>query len=223
MRDVIAMLCLGLSIASPAVAAAPGNDAATAGVKAALELGADKALAVLGRQDGYLGDPDVRIPLPGKLQKGRKLLDKLGMKKQTAALELTINRVAEMALPQARQLIIDAIGRASPEDAVAIVNGPQDAATRYFRNTMAAPLATAFQPIVAKVAADLQLSRTYDAVAAKAREAGLTDQDSSLDAYVTHKALDGLFLMMTREEAAIREDPSGQANPLLGEVFGGHR
>ena len=86
---------------------------------------------------------------------------------------------------------------------------------------MSASLTEAFLPIVGKATADIDLAKTYDTVAAKASKFGLVEpEDASLDAYVTRRALDGLFLMMAREEAAIRKDPLGQANALLRTVFG---
>jgi hypothetical protein len=222
MRRFIATLCLLLATALPATGATPSADQAASGLKAALNQGASKAVALLGREDGFLGNPEVRIPLPGKLQKARKTLKKLGLKKQTDALELAMNRAAEAAVPQARQLFVDAIGRMSVADAVSILKGPEDAATQYFRATMTAPLTEAFQPIVGEATARIDLAKSYDALAAKASALGLVDEeDAALDAYVTRKALDGLFLMMAREEAAIRKDPLGQADTLLRSVFGG--
>lgn len=221
MRKLIAMSCLLLAAALPAVAATPGAEQTAAGLKAALNQGAGKAIALLGKEDGFFGNADVRIPLPGKLQKARKTLKKLGLKKQTDALELAMNRAAEAAVPQARQLFVDAIGKMSVTDAISILKGPDDAATQYFRSTMTAPLTEAFLPIVGKATADIDLAKRYDAVAAKASSLGLVDpEDASLDAYVTRKALDGLFLMMAREEVAIRKDPLGQADALLRAVFG---
>lgn len=222
MRKEAALLCLALlTIAAPLQAAAPAKEEAAAGLKAALNQGANRAIALLGRQDGYFANADVHIPLPAKLAKARKTLNKLGLKKQTAALELAINRAAETAVPEAKQLFVDAISHMSVNDALSIVKGPDDAATQYFRSTMTAPLTEAFLPIVSKATADIDLAKSYDAVAAKASAVGLVDkEDASLDGYVTRKALDGLFLMMAREEAAIRKDPLGQADALLRRVFG---
>jgi Protein of unknown function (DUF4197) len=222
MRKLLATCVLVLAAAAvPAVAATPGREEAAAGLKAALNQGAGKAIDLLGRPDGFFGNPDVHIPLPGKLQKARKTLNRLGLKKQTAELDLAINRAAEAAVPEARQLFADAIAGMSLADALAILKGPDDAATQYFRDRMSAPLTEAFLPIVGKATADIELAKTYDAVAAQASKVGLVESgDASLDAYVTRKALDGLFLMMGREEAAIRKDPLGQADALLRKVFG---
>jgi hypothetical protein len=109
----------------------------------------------------------------------------------------------------------------SVADAVALLRGPDDAATQYFRGAMSGKLTERFQPIVTKATENVQLARQYNDVAGRASALGLVDQkDASLDAYVTRKALDGLFLVMAREEAAIRKNPLGQANALLRKVFG---
>lgn len=222
MNRMVALFCMVLAATTwPASAASLDREQAAAGLKAALNQGADKAIDLLGRPDGFYADPDVHIALPGKLHKARKTLNRLGLKKQTAALDLAINRAAEAAVPQARQLFVEAISRMSLADALAILKGPDDAATQYFRSTMSAPLTEAFLPIVSKATADIELAKTYDAVAAQASKVGLVaPEDASLDAYVTRKALDGLFLIMAREEAAIRTDPLGQADALLRTVFG---
>ena len=222
MNKMAALFCLAFAVAAWPVTAAPldGEKAARA-LQAALSQSADKAIDELGRPDGFFANPDVHIPLPGKLHKARKTLNRLGLRKQTAALDLAINRAAEAAVPQARHLFVDAISRMSLADALAILKGPDDAATQYFRSTMSASLTEAFLPIVGKATADIDLAKTYDTVAAKASKFGLVEpEDASLDAYVTRRALDGLFLMMAREEAAIRKDPLGQANALLRTVFG---
>jgi hypothetical protein len=221
MRNLHAMFWLLLAVALTASGATPSPDQSASGLRAALQQGAGKAIDALGRTDGFFANPDVHIPLPGGLEKARKTLGKLGLKKQTAALDLAINRAAEAAVPQARQLFVDAIGRMSVADAVSILKGPDDAATQYFRATMTAPLTEAFLPIVRQATGEIGLAKTYDAVASKASSLGLVHpEDAALDAYVTRKALDGLFLMMAREEVAIRKNPLGQADALLRAVFG---
>jgi hypothetical protein len=222
MRRLITLFCLLVAVAAPpAGAAAIGSTEAAAGLKRALNQGASKAVALLGKPDGFFTNPEVHIPLPGKLEKSRKTLDKLGLKKQTAALDLAINRAAEAAVPQAKQLFVDAISRMSVADALSIIKGKEDSATQFFRSAMTPSLTEAFMPIVGETTSRVDLAKKYNAVATKASALGLVEQqDASLDAYVTRKALDGLFLVMAREEAAIRRDPLGQADALLEKVFG---
>jgi hypothetical protein len=107
------------------------------------------------------------------------------------------------------------------KDAVGILTGGPDSATQYFRATTSTKLTERFLPIVSRETGKLQLAQRYNELAGKASQVGLVDaKDANLDSYVTGKALDGLFLMMAKEEAAIRKDPLGQASGLLKKVFG---
>jgi Protein of unknown function (DUF4197) len=208
---------LPLHAATPAVTKAETAD----GLKVALNQAVTTAVTTLGKPDGFLGNPEVRIPLPGKLEKAAKRLRKLGMSKQTDALELAMNRAAEAAVPEAKALFVDAIKQMSVADAVGLLRGPEDAATQYFRGAMSGKLTERFQPIVSKATQSVQLAKHYNDVAGRASALGLVDEkDANVDAYVTRKTLDGLFLVMAREEAAIRRNPLGQANALLRKVFG---
>lgn len=190
-------------------------------VKALLNQAASSAVSTLGRTDGFMGNPQVRIPLPGRLQKASKALHKLGASKQTDALQLAMNRAAEAAVPEARGLLLDAIQQLSIADAAAIVSGPANAATEYFRRTMEDQLTARLLPIVDKATTEMQLARQYEAMTAKASALGVVDdKDLNLDGYVTRKAMDALFLMMAREEAAIRSNPQGQIEALRQQVFG---
>ena len=114
------------------------------GLKAALTQAASTAVNTLGKPDGFLGNPEVRIPLPGKLEKAARKLRKLGMGKQTDALEMAMNRAAEAAVPEAKAMFVEAIRQMSVADAVSLLRGPDDAATQYFRGAMSEKLAAAF-------------------------------------------------------------------------------
>lgn len=191
------------------------------GLKTALTQAAQVAVANLGKQDGFLGNPEVRIPLPGKLEKAEGVLKMLGANKQTDALVTAMNRAAEAAVPEARQLLVDSVKQMSVQDAMGILTGGEDSATQYFRRTTSEKLAARFTPIISKETRKVQLAQRYNDVAGKASQLGLVDaKDANLDSYVTNKALDGLFLMMAKEEAAIRKDPLGQASGILRKVFG---
>lgn len=217
----IASILLMAFAAAPLRAATAASTETADGLKAALNQAVTTAVTTLGKTDGFMGNPEVRIPLPGKLEKAAKKLRKLGMAKQTDALELAMNRAAEAAVPEAKILFVDAIKQMSVTDAIGLLRGPEDAATQYFRGAMSGKLTERFQPIVSKATANVQLAKQYKDVVGRASSLGLVDEkDASLDAYVTRKAMDGLFLVMAREEAAIRKNPLGQASALLRKVFG---
>jgi hypothetical protein len=221
---IAASLCLALASASALADGALdalSPQQRTQGLKTALSQAAQVAVQNLGRTDGFLGNAEVRIPLPGKLQKAQNLLKTLGAGKQTDALVTAMNRAAEAAVPEAKTLLLDSVKQMSVQDAVGILTGGQDAATQYFRRTTSEKLTQRFLPIVSRETGKVQVAQRYNDVAGKAAQLGLvSEQDANLDRYVTGKALDGLFLMMAKEEAAIRQNPLGQASGILQKVFG---
>ena len=223
MRSAFALLA-GLLLATAAnalsLADISGRDA-SGGLKEALTQGAAKAVDVLGRQDGFLGNPKVRIPLPESVQKVEGLMRGLGMGKQADELLTAMNRAAEAAVPQAKVLLVNSIRQMSVEDAKSILSGGEDSATQYFRRTTSGPLAEKFKPVVQKAIARVKLAEKYDQFAGKAAKFGLVrEQDAHLENYVTQKALDGLYLMIAEEEKAIRKNPAEAVGKLAKKVFG---
>jgi hypothetical protein len=197
------------------------NSDASGGLKEALTQGAAKAVDGLGRADGFLGNPKVRIPLPESLEKVSGLMRTFGMGKQVDELETAMNRAAEAAVPEAKALLVNAVKQMSVQDAKTILAGGDDAATQYFKRVTAAPLADKFKPIVKKAVAKVKLAERYDAFAGKGAKYGLVKEaDANLESYITGKALDGLYTMIGEEERAIRKDPVGAAGGLAKKVFG---
>jgi hypothetical protein len=192
-----------------------------AGLKEALTQGAAKAVDMLGKYDGFLGNPKVKIHLPDRLEKAAELMRNFGQGKHVDELETAMNRAAEAAVPEAKKLLVDSIKKMSIDDAKGILTGGDDAATEYFRRTTSGALGEKFKPIVQKAMAKVKLAEKYDQFAGKAAKLGLVkDEDSHLDHYVTGKALDGLYLMIAEEEKAIRANPVGAVGSLAKKVFG---
>ena len=201
--------------------AAVGEADAALGVRTALERGALAAVGLLGKTDGFLGNPKVRIPLPGFLNNVAKLLKATGQKKKVEELEVAMNRAAEAAVPEARELLIGAVKALSVEDALKIVRGSQTAVTDFFAGKTRVPLGEKFLPIVTRATEKVSLAERYNAVAGKAAAAGLLKGDeTNVQRYVTGKALDGLFTMIGEEERKIRADPVGTGSAILKKVFG---
>ena len=197
---------------------------ASRGLKAALETGAVRAVQLLGRPDGFLGNPQVRIPLPGYLEDAAKLLKAFGQRKQVEELELAMNRAAEAAVPMAKNLLLDAVRHITVQDAKQILTGGDTSVTEFFAVKTRDPLTGQFLPVVKKATARVQLAQKYDRIAKKAQGFGLVKpEDASIDHYVTRKALDGLYFMIGEEEKKIRRDPVGTGSALLSKVFGALR
>lgn len=216
-------LCLVLAAvvaqAGPLDAISSGD--ASAGVKEALAKGADYAVASLGKENGFLGNSKVKIPLPGYLQKAEKGMRMFGMGKQADELINTMNHAAENAVAEAKPILTDSIKKMSVQDAKGILTGGEDSVTQYFKRTSTEQLTQKFKPIVKAETKKLQLAEQYNSYAGKAASAGLIDQkDADIDSYVTQKAMDGLFLMIAEEEKKLRANPVGAGSDLLKKVFG---
>jgi hypothetical protein len=197
---------------------------ASKGLRAALEKGALAAVGLLGRPDGFLGNPQVRIPLPGWLKDGAKLLSALGQRRQVEELETAMNRAAENAVPLAKTLLVDSVKNMSVTDAKNILGGGDTSVTTFFAEKTRTPLAGSFLPVVRQATAKVDLAEKYNHIAGKGVGLGLVKQeDASIDHYVTRKALDGLYFMIGEEEKKIRRDPVGTGSALLGKVFGALR
>jgi hypothetical protein len=216
----LALVVTGTSALAQSLAGISNQDAAT-GLREALVQGANQAVAQLGRQDGFLGNAKVKIPLPPSIQRAEGLLRGVGMGRQADELITTMNRAAEAAMPEAKALLVDAVKKMSIADAKSVLTGPQDAATQYFKRTTSAALTQRFLPIVQQATARLQLADMYNNFAGKAATFGLIKaEDANLDSYVTQRALDGLFVMVAEEEKSIRDNPMGAAVGIVKRVFG---
>lgn len=205
-----------------AVGVALSDDEIVRGLKEALDRGAEQAIARLGKQGGFLNNLDVKIPMPEELQRVETMLRTFRQDKYADAFVATLNHAAERAVPQAALLLKESIARMSLEDARAILKGPDDAATQYFRKTSEAALRERFLPIVREATAQAGVTSTYKKLLQKAGPAAslLGEQARDVDGYVTARAMDGLFKRIALEEKAIRENPLQRTSALLKKVFG---
>ncbi|MGH8795420.1 MAG: DUF4197 domain-containing protein [Caldimonas sp.] len=224
---LISMVGAGAVVAlvpSTVWAAALSETDAASGIRAALERGVASAVSLLGRTDGFLGNPKVRIPLPGFLADAAKILKFTGQQQRVDELVTAMNRAAELAVPEAKTLLVNAVRSMSVEDGRRILTGGDNSATQFFATKTRAPLSVRFLPIVTKATKKVALADKYNAIAGKAAGIGLVKQDdANLQQYVTGKALDGLYLMIGEEERKIRSDPVGTGSALLQRVFGSLR
>ena len=197
------------------------NTDAASGLKAALEKGAIAAVALLGKTDGFLGNPKVRIPLPGYLEDVSKLLKNFGQGKRIDELVTSINRAAEAAVPMGRDLLVSTVRAMNVNDAKNILTDGQTSITHFFAEKTRAPLGLKFLPVVTQVTEKVGLARQYNDFAGKAAGFGLVRQeDANIQQYVTNKSLDGLYLVIGEEEKKIRQDPVGSGSAILQKVFG---
>ena len=200
-----------------------GQSEVVAGLREALVKGSEIVVAELGRPDGFLKHPDVSIPLPGPLESIGKGMRSFGMGSYVDAFETSLNRAAEEAVPEALDLLVGTVRDMSIDDAMGILDGPDDAATRYFRDRNETQLAERFLPIVKQATANVGVTQAYKSMLGQAGMAAQLFDPKSLDidSCVTGETINGLFLLLAREEKRIREDPLARTSDLLQRVFGG--
>lgn len=198
------------------------NSEIASGLKEALAHGVESSINTLGRTDGFLSDELVRIAMPESLKSVEKLARQTGQGEYVDQFVVTLNRAAEQAVPEAATILGDAIRAMSISDAKTILNGPDDAATSYFRKSSEAKLTERFLPVVRQATDQVGVTSAYKSLTGQA--VGLLGgfmqpEAMDLDRYVTSKAMDGLFKYIAIEEQKIRDNPAARTTDLLKRVF----
>jgi len=198
------------------------SDQISQALKEALGKGLKQAVSSLGHADGFLTNSNVKIPMPEKLQTVDKTLRAVGQGQLADQMITTMNHAAEQAVPIAADVFVNALKNMSVDDAKSILNGPPDAATQYFRRATSVELTAKFSPIVQDAMSKTGATAAYEQVMGKAKSSVpfFNSPSFDLNAYVTGKALDGLFKMVADEEKNIRANPVARSTDLLKSVFG---
>jgi hypothetical protein len=196
------------------------NDKIVSGLKEALQVSTTKAVAKTGKPDGFLKNEAIKIMLPPKLETVAKGMRMLGMGAKVDELEVGMNRAAEQATPEAKQIFIGALKKMTFDDARHILSGGDTAATDYFKRTSSGELTTAFTPIVHRSMEHVGVVQQYNQLIKSAPGGSAVAGEMDINKYVVGKTLDGLFYMLGQEETKIRKDPAAQTTALLKEVFG---
>jgi len=190
------------------------------GLKEALKVGTENTVNLTGRTDGYFMNQAIKILMPEKLQTLEKGLRLVGYGPQVDEFVLSMNRAAERAAPQAKQIFWDAIGEMTFDDARKILNGSDTAATEYFRGKTSEKLTAAFRPVVDRTMDEFNVTRQYKDLVGRYQAIPFAKTEAlDIDGYVVSKSLDGLFHVLGEEERKIRTNPAARITDLLKEVF----
>jgi hypothetical protein len=199
------------------------NNEVVTGLKEALATGVESAINTLGKPGGFSSNPLVKIAVPDSLKTVASAARTMGQGQYVDDIEITMNKAAEQAVPEAASILADAIRKMSIDDAMTILNGPDDAATQYFRKVAGKSLAERFKPIVSQATDATGATASYKQLMGTANSmlGGFLKNNNSLDLdqYVTNKALDGLFQYIAKEEQAIRHNPAARSSEILRKVF----
>ena len=191
-----------------------------AGLREALRVGSQRVVTQIGGVDGFNADPDIHIPLPPQLRNVQSSLKKFGLSALADDLELKLNRAAETAAPKLKDVVWKAINQMSLEDARRIYNGPNDAATQYFKSVSSADLTNVTKPIIDRALKDVGALSAYDHLMGQYRALPFVpDVKADVSSHAVKMTLEGLFHYLAVEEAQIRENPAKRTTQLLSRVF----
>ncbi len=211
-----------LNKAKDAVSGKPiglGNDEIIAGLKEALTVGTEKGTSMLSKENGFFGNDLLKIVLPPDAQKIEKTLRSVGFGKQVDDAILTMNRGAEEACKEAAPIFVNAIKKMSVQDAVGILKGADTAATGYLRGNTTTALTTAFRPIIESSLEKVGATKYWATMVNTYNKFSMQKINPDLTAYVTERALQGVFTQIAVEEKNIRKDPVARTTELLKKVF----
>jgi hypothetical protein len=200
------------------------NEEVISGLKEALNVGIKNSVNLTSVTDGFLNNSAIRLPFPPDAQKVRDKALEWKLDSQVEKFETTLNRAAEEATKEALPIFKDAILNMSVQDGFAILNGGEGAATKFLKDQTTSKLVTAFSPKVKEATSKVKLTEYWNPIITKYNSAmtltGGQKLNSDLDAYITQKAIEGLFYMVEKEENKIRKDPAARVTDLLMKVFG---
>ncbi len=191
------------------------------GIKEALVNGTGESVKVVSVLNGYWGNPEIKIPFPSEAKEMESKLRAIGMAKKVDEFNESMNRAAEKAASEAKPIFIAAIKGMTVRDAINIVKGADNAATMYLKNTTSPELIGKFQPIIKTSLDNVNATRYWSDLITIYNKIPLVKRmNPNLTEYVTQRAIDGLFIMIAKEEIKIRKDPVARTSELLKKVFG---
>jgi hypothetical protein len=191
------------------------------GIKEALVNGTGESVKQVSVLNGYWGNPEIKIPFPAEAKEMESKLRTIGMGKKVDEFNESMNRAAEKAASEAKPIFLTAIKEMTVRDAVNIVKGTDNAATMYLKNNTSPQLIDKFQPIIKTSLDNVNATRYWsDLITIYNKIPMVKKMNPDLPQYVTQKAIDGLFIMIAKEELKIRKDPVARTSELLKKVFG---
>jgi hypothetical protein len=192
-----------------------------AGLREALIKGISVGSDQVSQVNGYLNNPQIKIPFPPEMVKVENTLRDLGMGNFIDNFVTTLNHGAEEAAKEAKPIFVNAIKQMTIQDAFEILKGQEDAATQYLKRTTTADLSAKFMPVIQSALNKTEATKYYNDIVTTYNAIPFVQKvNPNLDEYANQLAIDGLFTMIAKEEKSIRKDPAARTTELLKKVFG---
>ena len=190
------------------------------GLVEALIQGSEKSVKLASAKGGFNSNTLIRIPFPEDAKKMKATLLKVGMTNQIKQFEKSINSAAELASKKALDIFISAIRSMSINDAFSILNGNNNAATQYLKKQTFNDLRTEFKPVINTAVAKVEVTKYWNLLVKRYNALPFAKTvNPDLEEYVTTKTIEGLFVLIAKEEQNIRRNPKARASDLLQKVF----
>jgi hypothetical protein len=199
---------------------APSQSQVVEGLKQALTIGTQNSTSRLSAVDGFFADAAVKILMPPEAKSVEKTLRTFGLGSLVDKTILSLNRAAEDAAKSATPIFVDAIKQMTITDALGILQGGDFAATNYFKGKTTESLTAAFSPVIAKSLDKTDATKYWSDMFTAYNKFSAKKVPTDLKAYVTQKAIDGIFYEVGLEEQKIRKDPAARVTDILQQVFG---
>jgi len=200
------------------------NEEVISGLKEALIVGTNNSSSLTSKENGFFENARIKLPFPEDALKVKEQAEKLGLGGQVDKFVLTLNRAAEEATKEAAPIFVNAIKEMSLTDGFNILKGADNAATQFLKDNTTSQLSNAFSPKVKTAIDKVELTKFWTPLMSAYNTAtlltGTKKVNPDLEAYVTEKAIAGLFTLIEDEEKKIRKDPIARVSDILKRVFG---
>jgi len=196
------------------------NSEIASGLKEALEVGASNSSELASAKGGFNNNNLIRIPFPAEAEKMKSTLINVGLKLQVKQFEESLNFAAEEASKFAKEIFIIAVKNMTITDAFKILKGEDNAAAIYLKKQTSKELYKKFKPVVKKAIEKVHVTKYWDQLSGRYNALPMTNKVTpDIEDYVTNKTIDGLFVLIAKEEKNIRNNPDARVSELLQKVF----
>ena len=190
------------------------------GLKEALEVGASNSSELASEKGGFNKNNLIRFPFPAEAEEMKSTLIKVGLKLQVKQFEVSLNSAAEEASKFAKEIFITAVKNMTITDAFKILKGEDDAATIYLKKQTSKELYTKFKPVVKNAIEKVHVTKYWNQLSLRYNALPMTNKvNTDIQDYVSNKTIDGLFILIAKEEKNIRNNPDARTSELLQRVF----